>query len=239
MALAKLTIRSMQFALMQDLRYPVEFLAELASSFLWLGVILLGASQFNTAQLQHFATGFLLNIILAEPIGAILGFLMVRGGNAEEAYFAPVPLPLQLAIHGTASAVRGLIINTLIYLAMALSLGFRPTGLLPLLQLAPPLFLAAVGVALVVAGAQLILKRVQAVANLIIILFVGASLTPTGVLSKVPAWLPFATGLKAANGGAYNWGEMALYSILYLLLGLLSFHGCQRLTVRLGLAGAR
>ncbi|HLO01938.1 MAG TPA: hypothetical protein VK191_02395 [Symbiobacteriaceae bacterium] len=239
MALVKLTVRSLQFTLMQDLRYPVEFLADLIGSFLWLGVILFGASQFSSAQVQLFATGFLLNVILSEPIGVAVGFLTVRGGSAEEAYCAPVPLPVQLAIQGAASAVRALIVNSVIYIGMALLAGFRPTGLLPLLQLTPPLFFASVGVALVVAGAQLLLKKVQAVSGLIMILFVGAAFTPTGVLSKVPAWLPFATGLKAANGGAYNWAEMALYSLLYAGVGLLIFHGCQRLTVRLGLAGAR
>jgi len=228
-----------------------------------IGVIFIGASfflgggQFLPQQLATlflgYAVWFYARIVIMSTSGDLLG--EAQAGTLEQMYMTPAPT--EMLILGRMLAM--LITTTIMVLLTSLGLivllhitfPLRWEGLPVLLITLAGLF----GFALVLAGAALVFKQTEALADLLqnALLFLSGSLLP---INHFPVWLaaiartlPITQGIDvlrnvvlggeslstAWNNGSLLW--LIIHSALYLSIGWLIFKISERIARRRGSLG--
>jgi len=228
-----------------------------------IGVIFIGASfflgagQFNAQQLATlflgYAVWFYARVVIMSTTADLLG--EAQSGTLEQMYMTPAPTEALILGRMLAMLVTTTIMVLLtcvgLVLLLHITLPIRWEGLPVLLITLAGLF----GFTLVLAGATLVFKRTEALADLLqnALLFLSGSLLP---IERFPAWLAFiARALPITQGidvlrnvmlngqslsATWNDGSLIwliLHSALYLSVGWLVFKWGERVAKRQGSLG--
>ncbi|HVB62927.1 MAG TPA: ABC transporter permease [Ktedonobacteraceae bacterium] len=215
---------------------------------------LLGGGQFNPAQLASLFLGYVVwfyaRLVIMGTSGDIIG--EAESGTLEQMYMTPAPTEMLILGHVLAT----LITTTIMVLLTAFSLLLILHISVPFSwEAIPVLALTMVGLfgfTLTLAGAALVFKQIEALADLLqnLLLFLTGSLLP---ITHFPTWLatiartlPITQGIDVlrnvvltnqslpqawANGSL---GLLVLNSAIYLVTGWLIFKWCERTAKKQG-----
>jgi len=217
----------------------------------------IGGGQLNPEAIAPLLLGFIVWFyarIVVVAIGAdLLG--EAQAGTLEQMYMSPIPAELLLLGRMCAilltSTIMVFLTTGMLALVLHIQLSLHWEGI-------PVLFLTLIGLSgftLILAGAALVFKQVDALADLIqnAMLFLTGALLP---IDHFPSWLatiahtlPITQGIivlrnvelnnqslmAAWMNGSIPW--LALHSAVYLSIGWLVFKWCERIAKRRGTLG--
>ncbi|HET8842179.1 MAG TPA: ABC transporter permease [Ktedonobacteraceae bacterium] len=209
---------------------------------------LISGGQYNPTQITSILLGYVVwyyaRIVILTTSSEMLGEAQI--GTLEQIYMSPThPAWILLArmfVLLCASTIVVIFPTLLLAIPLGIHFPFRPEGLIVLALTLVGLF----GFALALAGAALLFKQVETLADLLqnVLLFLTGSLLP---ISHFPQWLfiiaqtlPITQGifvlrnvvlqgqslLEAWNNGSLFW--LMLNSTIYLAIGVVLYGVCER-----------
>jgi ABC-2 type transport system permease protein len=236
--------------------YRFNVLTQLVTvAFIFIGAtFFLGGGQFDTAQLPSLFLGYIIWFYARIVILTTSEDLMseAQSGTLEQMYMSPVPAELlamgRMFATLVSTTIMVLLTSISLLLVMHISIPLRWEGLPVFLITLAGLF----GFSLMLAGAALVFKQIEALADLVqnALLFLTGALLP---VSHFPHWLeafaktlPITLGIivlrnvildgqslaSAWANGSLIW--LTINSIIYLCSGWLIFKWCERIARRQG-----
>lgn len=225
--------------ILEESRYPIQFVTNYASFFL-LGVLLgLGGIAIQGGgTLEATAAGFFLAFMAGGALNLPMDVLAGSKTRLEEFYLRPLPsIPYLL----TVAVGRALETVPTVALFVAVLAVIRNSSLHSALELALigfPVFFAMWGLGLALAGVRLVFHKIGALPQILWLLLLGTALAaPTPTLVGLGLFSPFAAGLLYLRTGQMDLFGFALACGFSLLVGVLVFRWGERKMFRQGLIG--
>jgi ABC-2 type transport system permease protein len=224
------------------------------TQMLMIAIVFIGISFFmaggrsDSAQLAPALLGYLIWFYAVAAISDMSWGLReeTQTGTLEQMYMSPLPTGVLMLGRSVASLFVSTIMVGVVGIVLVLLLGVR----LPVSWSALPVFaltmMGLYGFAFILAGATLIFKQVEALANMMqnLLLFMNGSLLP---VDRLPGWmeaialtLPTTQGIivlrqVVLNGASLNqlWREGSLFwllihSTVYFIVGWFFFKWCEK-----------
>jgi hypothetical protein len=223
------------YGFLADIRYPANYLAEVLSASIFLALLILGGRVLGVMGIEGVI--FITFVLLAGMQGPSRA-LEAAWTEPEEVYLHPMPTLIFLTLQAIAQAVRILLNFSVVYLVLLIPLNMPLSTLADLWRYAPIALLAGLGPGLLLAGLTLVFKRTLTLVNLLVILSVSTAYLPSAWLGPVGQYLPL-TAVQGLIRGTTEPATALFVTGIFLILGVLAYHGCERLVVRSGLSGVR
>ncbi|MBX3143393.1 MAG: hypothetical protein KF813_06540 [Trueperaceae bacterium] len=218
--------------------------------FLLLGVRFIGDPSTADTSVKYLlvANGFwflLLNCV--SSMGWDLSTEALRG-TLEQLYMSTVPTWAILLFRIIATLLINLVILAVMTVLSMLTAGqWLNFELASLAAILPPTFLAAIGLAYLVAGMTIVYKQINSFLQVFQIVLMGIAYVPLAtapILELAPTAkgidmlrLVMAEGASLASFGAADWASVWVSGALYFALGFVAFKLFERHAMRLGLLG--
>ena len=227
---------SLRYSVLHYVRYPVEWMSNyVGGAVLLIGILLGGEAAFHYA-VGEKASALLFSFVTITALQAPLKFLEGRASEVEEVHLYPVNAAGMLVTYGVTTSLAMYFNLFLLYATLSLILHLPPAGLARMAYYLAPAFISMLGLGLILAGLQVLFKRLGALPNLLSILLLTAAFSPAGALSGVGRVFPAAQAFLGVQGLPVNqlslWSEAAAYAVAgWYLFGI-----CQRLMTRWGIS---
>jgi len=227
-------------------------------SFIFVGIgFLMGDGELDPEQLAFMLVGYLAWFYTGEAVGNLSWGLRgeINAGTLEQMAMSPAPIGLILMGRVFAnlvlSTIQILIQGSIFFLLLGIRIPLRWEGL-PVLALT---LIGVFGFGYVVAGATLIFKQCESLANLVenVLLLINGTMVPVdampGWLASVAMTLPTTQGIivlrrvvldgqsltSAWRDGSLIW--LVVHSAIYFAVGWLVFSFCERMAKERGSLG--
>lgn len=239
--------------------YKVNFISEMVTiSFIFIGItFFVSGGEPNSAMLAPALVGYLVWFLALSAISHMSWGLReeTQTGTLEQMYMSPLPSGLLML----GRSIATLIISILMVTLSAAVLIWLMDVDLPLRWAGIPVFLLTMaglyGFAFILAGATLIFKQIEALANALqnALLFLNGAFLP---VDRLPGWLEaFAHTLPTTQGIivlrrviidgaslAQVWQEgsllwLLIHSTAYFVVGWFVFRWCEAQARRMGALG--
>jgi ABC-2 type transport system permease protein len=223
--------------------YRLQWLGEFLSLIVFFVFLIVVAKEKQIAGISY-CLWFYSILIIGDMSGKIS--VEMRSGTFEQIYLSVIPIPLLLLAKLISSIVRSFIIMISLFSLISI-LGYINLLDVPILKLSLVMLIVTpglLGLSLLLGGLTILLKDVGWVINLInnSLLFLSGIFLP---LESFPRWLQHASKLSIVTqsveiirtNGPTSELFVIIISFIYLVIGFLSFHYCEKkakLTGRLG-----
>lgn len=231
---------TMRLSVANQFRYPVEWITGTISTLGALLLLVYGTQQaFSHEEATRTGTALLFSFIALAGMQGPVRYLENKSGDLEDVFLTPTPASVLLFCHALSYLMVMFVNISVCYLVLALVFHLPLHGLRDIVSAAPPVFIGTLGFGYLLAGLQLLFKRLGALVSLFSVALLSLAFTPPGWLSHVVWISPYVSGLLALRGGAVAMLGSYLLGGTQLLLGLALFWLAERAMVRLGWSGIR
>ncbi len=236
-------------------RYLPNTLALLATFYIiflasFFGIMFIGDPASFDANVQYSIVSVVFWSLTMMTMNFI-GFSVVTEamrGTLEQLYMSPMGVwKIMLTRIIGQFALQSIIMVILLFAAMLTSgqwLNLNPTTTIPIILVT---MVSMVGVSFMIAGLAVIVKQIQAFLQIFQFVLMGLVFVPLSVAPFL-AFAPFVQGVNMVRTVMIenltltqlpwsDYGILLLNSLVYLVLGLIVFHRCEKIAMKKGLLG--
>lgn len=219
---------SLRLATLHYVRYPVEWLSNYVGGAVLLIGVLLGGKMALHYDVAEKATALLFSFVTITALQSPLKFLEGRVSEVEEVHLYPVSAPGMLVLYGLASSAAMYVNLFLLYAGLITVLHLPIIGMARLAYYLLPAYGSMVGLGLILAGLQVLFKRLGALPNFVSILLLTASFSPPQALRGIGEAVPVAQAFLGVQGYPVSQWGLWIGAAVYALAGWSIFKACQR-----------
>lgn len=233
-------LATLRLCLANQFRYPLEWITQTISNLGLLMLLIFGLRHaFGVQDANNTGATLLFSLVAMAGLQGPVRYLENKSGDLEDLFLTPLPAPVLLFCHATAQLVLMMINVIFCYVALVMVFHLPFMMLAYMLQGVPAVFLGMLGFGYLLAGLQLLFKRLGGLMNLLAALLVALAFVPQGWLKHLVWVSPYVSGLLALRGGTSAMLSAYGLGLVQLTLGLIAFGLAERAMVHLGLSGMR
>ncbi len=238
-SLWKISCLTFRNRLIEEFRYPLQFILNTVSFITIIILLSLGSSVIIKGTSLETGTGALFMAFLAGAgFQAPTKVLAQSKLRLQEFYLRPLNSLQYLFAVSLGYAIETIITLSTFMLIIILILRQDLELPLRLLIIGFPVYMYMFGMGLALAGFRLIYQKIQTLSQFVWFVVFGAAIGASPVLlTKLSTWSVFASGLLYIRSGTANVYPIIIGALASILIGAIVFRFCEKIMLRRGLIG--